>query len=92
MDQIESIIAAYHRIKIELDIINKAIEDSDFASDSDLKPAAHNFFTNMAIMVGQAQGILARCESDVIEAEYIIDPDFQEYNQPSVTKIIRRQW
>ena len=91
MDQIESIIASYNKIIDELYNIEKQIQNSCFASNSDLKPAAHNFYTNMGILVVQAQAVLARCESDIIEGEYIIDPDFQGVDT-NVTKIIRKQW
>ena len=81
MDSILNIIESYNRIKDELDNIDNEIRNSDFASDSDLKPPAHNFYTNMAIMIVQTQGVLARCEGDIIEAEFACDPDMKQIDQ-----------
>ena len=96
MDQIESINASYHKIKNELDNIEKQIGDSDYASDPDFRVAAHNYFTTFAIAVVNMNGDLARCESCVIEAEFALKSNFQEVDSwetsHSVTKIIRRQW
>ena len=46
---------------------------------------------NLAIMVGQAQGVLARCESDIIEAKYACDPDMPVVSH-YVVNLIKKQW
>lgn len=98
MDSILNIIESYNRIKDELDKIDNEIRNSDFATDSDLKPPAHNFFTNLAIMTVNVSGELARCEPDIIEAEFACDPDMKQIdrcveNINNYTRdIIRSQW
>ena len=81
MDNILNIIESYNRIKDELDNIDNEIRNSEFATNSDLKPPAHNFYTNMAIMIVQAQGVLARCEPDIIEAEFACGPDMKQIDR-----------
>ncbi len=81
MDNILNIIKSYNRIKDELDKIDNEIRNSDFATDSELKPPAHNFFTNVAIFIVNVSGEAARIEPDIIEAEFACDPDMKRIDQ-----------
>ncbi len=51
MDNMEDICEEYHKILDSCDKIERSIGKSDYTTDSDIKPAKHNFFVNFAIAV-----------------------------------------
>ena len=81
MDNILNIIESYNKIKDELDNIDNEIRNSDFITDSDLPPVAHNFYTNAAIFVVNVSGEAARLEPDIIKAEFACDPDMKRIDR-----------
>lgn len=78
MDNVENICEKYHKILDICDEIERLIDKSEYQTDSDITPVKHNFYTNWAITVPNILGELARVESDVIEAEFALDPDMQQ--------------